>query len=56
MNKDIMQKMGFGKEVEKSMDDLISIDDEKESATDKNGVERIAFWNSRLKDYVMKTA
>lgn len=46
----------FGKEVEKSMDDLISIDDEKESATDKNGVERIAFWNSRLKDYVMKTA
>jgi hypothetical protein len=45
----------FGKEVEKAMDDLINIDD-KESQPDKKGIERIAFWNSRLKDYVMKTA
>jgi hypothetical protein len=47
----------FGKEVEKAMDDLIKIDDEQEdSQSERNGRERIAFWNSRLKEYVMKTA
>lgn len=43
----------FGKEAEASMDDLISIDDEKESESDKKGRERIAHWNFALKRYVM---
>lgn len=46
----------FGKDAEKSMDDLISIDEEKESETDKQGRERIAHWYSGLKRYVMTEA
>lgn len=46
----------FGKDAEESMDDLISIDDEKETEADKQGRERIAHWNFHLKRYVMKEA
>ena len=46
----------FGKEVEKSMDDLISIDDEKEVEPDKQGRERIAHWSYQLQRYIMKEA
>ncbi len=43
----------FGKKAEAAMDDLITIDEEKESDSDKEGRERIAHWNYHLKRYVM---
>jgi len=46
----------FGKEVEASMDDLIGIDDDKETATEKEGKERIAHYNFHLKKYIMMEA
>jgi hypothetical protein len=46
----------FGKEVEASMDDLIGIDDDKETATEKEGKERIAHYNFHLKKYIMMQA
>lgn len=44
----------FGKEVEKSMEDLLKIDEQDEQQIEQNGMERIAFWNVQLKKYVMK--
>ena len=46
----------FGKEVEASMDDLIGIDDEKETVIEKEGKERIAHYNFHLKKYIMMSA
>lgn len=44
----------FGKEVEKSMEDLLKIDEEEEKQMEDKGMERIAFWNVSLKKYIMK--
>lgn len=43
----------FGKEVEKSMEDLIEIEEKEENGIEEKGIERIAEWNSRLKAYIM---
>lgn len=44
----------FGKDVEDSMDDLVTIEDDKDINSDKEGRERIAHWSASLKRYVMK--
>jgi plasmid rolling circle replication initiator protein Rep len=44
----------FGKEVEKSMEDLIEIEEKEENGMEENGMERIAEWNFHLKAYIMR--
>jgi plasmid rolling circle replication initiator protein Rep len=44
----------FGKEAEKSMEDLIEIEEKEENGMEENGMERIAEWNFHLKAYIMR--
>jgi plasmid rolling circle replication initiator protein Rep len=43
----------FGKDVEKSMNNLVDIDEDKEEEVTKTGQEVIAYWNKYLKRYVV---
>lgn len=43
----------FGKDVEKSMDNLVDVDEDKEEEVVEAGKEVIAYWNKYLKRYVI---
>jgi len=43
----------FGKEVEKSLENLVEIDEEKEEESTEAGKEVMAFWSKKLKRYII---
>jgi len=45
----------FGKDVEKSLDNLIDIDEDKEENATEEGKEVIAYWNREITRYVMSS-
>jgi plasmid rolling circle replication initiator protein Rep len=46
----------FGKEVEKSLENLIVLDDEEEKEEAEKGKEVVAYWNNELLRYVMRVS